>query len=1026
MISSIAVAILSIETIFAITPITYMQDTTVSYGLSTYSGRPIQAEYVTNSSILVGKQIDTIIVQLKKIGSPTGNAIIGIFNPDLSVKKTFANVNASTLAPFYKNYTFSLASSSQPYTIQIGDRLGIKYTGGDSSNFIAIITDQNTADPFDGANSYLTYYTSKWYNYLNSDLYMTLRITDTKPPVITLLGSNPVTVQLGSAYVDGGATAYDNVDGDITSSIVVTNPVNTNAIGTYTITYNVKDSSGNTATPVTRTVNVISTKVPTIYMQDFTASSGLSVYSGRPIQTEYVNNSSILVGKQIDTIAVQLKKIGSPTGNAVIGIFNSDLSIKKTFANVNASTLTTSYSNYTFSLPSSSQPYLVQAGDRIGIKYTGGDSSNYISVMTDQNTVDPFDGTNSYLTYYTTAWNNFSTYDLCMSLQLNSTVITPIIYMKDTTASYGLTTYTGRPVMSEYITSTSSLLGKQIDTMIVRIQKEGSAIGSVQIGVFSNNLSVKKLFGTINASTIATSYQDYAFSLSKSVQPYQIQSGDRIGVKFSGGSSSNNVSVMTDQSGTFNGKSSYLSYYTTAWNDYTSDDLYMTLALADNVPPVITLVGSNPATIEIGTKYIDAGATAYDFPDGDLTSSIIVTNPVNTSVLGTYVIIYNVSDKLGNAATPITRTVNVVDTTPPTISITSPLNNTIITGPSTGVKVNLNGPSFDAGSGIKKVEISNGTAFQMAIPKTANDWSSWNGTVTITKQGLIPISARATDNVGNQMSFTVPVTIQFSGPNTIDKLGNAKLFPTKTNGRQWFSTWNNGHARTIIGGNRDPYDSTFVLTGSNSPKVIIYGNGTANLSGGEPRMFVNDPNGVLLWQNTEVTVYEKRVSETDTSSSSGINIGARSLHYGNNGCGDDTYYSRMLYNGVGNFAKELKEPDDVKEPSAVNPLDWNGSGGGILPHNTWVGHKFVLRTMDNGTHVRMQMYRDMTDGLNGGIWHLEVDYTDNGNMYVPPNTCGTPLNKIILDANPSIFIRNTDISSAMYKKFDAREINPLP
>jgi hypothetical protein len=57
---------------------------------------------------------------------------------------------------------------------------------------------------------------------------------------------------------------------------------------------------------------------------------------------------------------------------------------------------------------------------------------------------------------------------------------------------------------------------------------------------------------------------------------------------------------------------------------------------------------------------------------------------------------------------------------------------------------------------------------------------------------------------------------------------------------------------------------------------------------------------------------------------------------------------------------------------------------------------------------------------------LEVDYTDNGNMYVPPNTCGFPLNKIILDANPSIFIRNTDISSALYKKFDVREINPLP
>jgi hypothetical protein len=36
----------------------------------------------------------------------------------------------------------------------------------------------------------------------------------------------------------------------------VTNNVNTTVLGTYTITYNVSDSSGNAATPVTRTVNV--------------------------------------------------------------------------------------------------------------------------------------------------------------------------------------------------------------------------------------------------------------------------------------------------------------------------------------------------------------------------------------------------------------------------------------------------------------------------------------------------------------------------------------------------------------------------------------------------------------------------------------------------------------------------------------------------------------------------------------------------------------------------------------------------
>jgi hypothetical protein len=61
----------------------------------------------------------------------------------------------------------------------------------------------------------------------------------------------------------------------------------------------------------------------------------------------------------------------------------------------------------------------------------------------------------------------------------------------------------------------------------------------------------------------------------------------------------------------------------------------------------------------IDSPYSDAGATATDQEDGDLTSRIVVANPVNTTVLGTYTITYTVSDLSGNAAKPVTRTVNV-------------------------------------------------------------------------------------------------------------------------------------------------------------------------------------------------------------------------------------------------------------------------------------------------------------------------------------------------------------------------------
>ena len=95
---------------------------------------------------------------------------------------------------------------------------------------------------------------------LDSDTYalMVQVIADNVPPQIVLSGSATVTVRLGNTYTDAGATAIDNVDGDISDRIVVDNPVNTARAGAYTITYRVEDLAGNTAV-ATRTVIVQAT-----------------------------------------------------------------------------------------------------------------------------------------------------------------------------------------------------------------------------------------------------------------------------------------------------------------------------------------------------------------------------------------------------------------------------------------------------------------------------------------------------------------------------------------------------------------------------------------------------------------------------------------------------------------------------------------------------------------------------------------------------------------------------------------------
>jgi hypothetical protein len=61
---------------------------------------------------------------------------------------------------------------------------------------------------------------------------------------------------------DAGATATDNVDGDISDQIVVDNPVDTSQAATYTITYSVEDLSGNTTTAIRTVIVQVSAPPP--------------------------------------------------------------------------------------------------------------------------------------------------------------------------------------------------------------------------------------------------------------------------------------------------------------------------------------------------------------------------------------------------------------------------------------------------------------------------------------------------------------------------------------------------------------------------------------------------------------------------------------------------------------------------------------------------------------------------------------------------------------------------------------------
>jgi hypothetical protein len=71
------------------------------------------------------------------------------------------------------------------------------------------------------------------------------QIGDTTAPVITLLGDAEVILNREELYIDAGATAIDDVDGDISDRILIAGQVLTDNIGIYYLTYSATDDAGN-------------------------------------------------------------------------------------------------------------------------------------------------------------------------------------------------------------------------------------------------------------------------------------------------------------------------------------------------------------------------------------------------------------------------------------------------------------------------------------------------------------------------------------------------------------------------------------------------------------------------------------------------------------------------------------------------------------------------------------------------------------------------------------------------------------
>ncbi len=98
-------------------------------------------------------------------------------------------------------------------------------------------------------------------------------VIDTIPPQITIHGENPVILEIDNPYVESGATAVDNYDGDVTGKLDTLGEVNTTVEGSYEIRYKVTDSNNNKALAVRKVEVRLDMQPPTIILLGYNPMS---------------------------------------------------------------------------------------------------------------------------------------------------------------------------------------------------------------------------------------------------------------------------------------------------------------------------------------------------------------------------------------------------------------------------------------------------------------------------------------------------------------------------------------------------------------------------------------------------------------------------------------------------------------------------------------------------------------------------------------------------------------------------------
>jgi hypothetical protein len=193
-----------------------------------------------------------------------------------------------------------------------------------------------------------------------------------------------------------------------------------------------------------------------------------------------------------------------------------------------------------------------------------------------------------------------------------------------------------------------------------------------------------------------------------------------------------------------------------------SDTDDVVVNIADTVAPAIHVAGSNPMTVECHTTFTDPGVIATDACAGSVPVNSSGTVDANTP--GTYAIHYTASD--GSHTASATRTVNVVDTTPPSISCPADIV----------VSLPPNSSATSMAVGYPAVTASDGCSSSVSVVSSPPSGS-------VFPAGMTTVNATAADGNGNTSSCGFHVTVRYNFAGFFQPIANLPVFNVVNAGR---------------------------------------------------------------------------------------------------------------------------------------------------------------------------------------------------------------------------------------------------